>query len=221
MEAGSRSERNLFPGDVVLAGAFQDVDDFVVGMAVLGRFPGWDHADELRYVEAAGLLVDQVPELAVGRGRQRRLVSVTHRHTPRLSHAELARGRSYRRHDHVLVGRDAVRLAGSDERRRPRLEHMLLPVELERPLAGDDEQHLLPVAGSAFARPPPRKTDNVLLEPLAAVRGVDGGPDLSSVAGRLHARDVLLRDNEALCDPHPDILPTHAHFVNGAVRVAT
>src|SRR4051795_8567147 len=103
MEAGSRSERNLFPGDVVRAGSLQDVDDFVVGMAVLGRFPGRDHAYELRDVEAAGVLVDQIPELSIRRGRQRRLVRVTNRHTPRLADAELARGRSNRRDDELLV----------------------------------------------------------------------------------------------------------------------
>src|SRR3954454_19748210 len=102
MEAGSRSERNLFPGDVVRAGSLQDVDDFVVGMAVLGRFPGWDHADELRDVEAARVLVDQVPELAVRRGRQRRLVRVADRHTPRLADAELTRRRRDRRNDELL-----------------------------------------------------------------------------------------------------------------------
>ena len=49
----------------------------------------------------------------------------------------------------------------------------------------------------------PPEADDVLLEPLAAVGGVDRGADLGCVAGRAHARNVLLRDNEALCDPHP------------------
>ena len=96
---------------------------------------------------------------------------------------------------------------------------MLLPSELERALPRDDEQHLLPVVRAAFEREARRIADHVLLEPLAAVRGVDRRPDLGCVAGRANARNVLLRYDEALCDPHPCIVTTRAAPVNAAAMV--
>src|SRR6266511_3836887 len=91
MQAGSRRERKVLAGDVVDALALEDVDDLVVGVTVLRRSSRWNDADELRDVEAAGILVHQVAELAIRRRRQHRLVVGANRHATAVADAELTR----------------------------------------------------------------------------------------------------------------------------------
>jgi hypothetical protein len=78
--------------------------------------------------------------------------------------------------------------------------------QMQRPRPGRDEEHLLPALVASLGRAAGREADHPLLELLAAARGVDRGPHLGCITGRAHAHDVLLRDNEALCDRHAGIV---------------
>ena len=56
------AERDLRAVHVRETAALDDVADLVVGVAVIGCAAGLDEADELRRVETAGVLVDEVAE---------------------------------------------------------------------------------------------------------------------------------------------------------------
>ena len=78
---------------------------------------------------------------------------------------------------------DLVLLARHDVDAGERLEPVRLAADVERALAGDDEEHLLAVAEPTRVRPAGREADHALDEPLAARRGVDR---------RAHARGVAV-----------------------------
>ena len=194
---------------------FEDVDDFVVGMAVLRRLPRRDHADELRHVEAARVLVHEVAELAVRRRRQRRLVCVANRHTPRLADTELARGRRHRRR------RPSPRPSRSGTTRPERRT----PPSTARARARCPSSSSVPVPettnSTSCRSSAPRSSERPGEKRITCCSRRSQPFEASIVVrtsavspGRAHARNVLLRNDEALCDPHPAILATGAPAVN-------
>src|SRR5687768_13225877 len=70
----SRPEGNRLALDVRKSLAGDDVAHLVVGVAVIGRAARLDDADELRRVHAAGVLVDEIAEGALGIGTQLRTI---------------------------------------------------------------------------------------------------------------------------------------------------
>ena len=90
------------------------------------------------------------------------------------------------------------------------------PSRLQRPAAGDHEQHLLAVVAAPLERAPGSKPDHALLEMLASPRRVDRRPHVRRVTGGAHWFDVLLRNDEALYDRHASILATPTRGVNDA-----
>ena len=71
--------------------------------------------------------------------------------------------------------------------------------------AGDVED-LLPVGVGAFPGTTGRESDRPLLEPLAAGRPVDRGPNFCCVTRLADALDVLFRGDEAFRNRHSGIL---------------
>src|SRR5438105_8279215 len=93
VKAGARSERYFVAIDVRDALARDDVADLVVGMAVERRLARLDDAEELRYVAAAGVLVDQVAVLPFLRSFELRLVLEAHGDFARLAALAIAQNR--------------------------------------------------------------------------------------------------------------------------------
>src|ERR687888_2436912 len=146
VDARAGPDRRRLAPEVQEALPFEDVDHLVVDVAVHAGATGRDDADELGDVEAADVLVDEVAKLAVRAGRQRRPVTPTHG-PPAWGRLVLLR-RGHRHDDEVLRPRrlDLVFLAGCDVGAGVGLELVRLAVDVERALAGDDEQDLLPIA---------------------------------------------------------------------------
>src|SRR4051812_18168839 len=74
MDATASRYRLVFPTTVQDALAFEDVDHFVVDVAVIGCPARRDHAEELSHVAAADLVCDEIAKLTVPARRQQRLV---------------------------------------------------------------------------------------------------------------------------------------------------
>src|SRR5215218_2341038 len=144
-------------------------------MAVHRRAAGRDHADELRCVQAPDVLVDQVPELPIGTGLERRLVRIPDRPALRIDRAaRCLRGGDGDEHE---LGRarvlDQVALAGEDVGAHARLELVLLVLHVKRADTGGDIEELLPACEAPRLRPARREPDHVLLEVLGPVASVD------------------------------------------------
>src|SRR5712691_3060460 len=202
VDAGARPHRDHVVADVVRALTLDHVHHLVVGVAVQRRLARRDHAHELRDVEAAGVLVHEVAELPVRRGGERRLVRVADRDAAVLADAAVAlRCRDRDGEELVRAGvLDRVTLTGDDERAGLRRELVRLALEVERAAAGDDEEDLLPAGVRTLDRAARREADHALLEVLAAAGGVDYRPDVGSIAGLPASLDLLLVDDEAVCD---------------------
>ena len=124
--------------------ALDDVDHLVVDVAVVGCPPRRDHAEELRHVAGADVVVDEVPELAVASGRKRRPVPVADRSLLGARRGLVLRCAD-RDHDELLRPRvvELEAFAGRDVGARVRLEVVGTAVEDERALPRDDEENLL------------------------------------------------------------------------------
>src|SRR5919197_1550740 len=134
----------------------ENVDDLVVDMAMHAGPARRDHAHELRDVQAAHVLVDEVAKLAVRARRQHGLLAPAHGPAARRRVVLLRRGHGD--DDELLrAGRlDLVLLARHDVDAGERLERVRGTVDVERALAGDDEEHLLAVPERTWPRPAAR-----------------------------------------------------------------
>src|SRR5581483_2823250 len=183
VEAGAGADRRRVAAHVGEAGSLDDVADLVVGVAVVRSPARPDDSEELGHVEAADVLVYEVAKAPV-RVRYELLALVeTHRDAAAPRRRTLLRGDD--RHDrHRLVGRvvDGVRLARDQVRRRAGGKLVPPPVQLERPLARDDVQHLLPPLQPSPQRAPGPEANDPLLEPGASVRRVEHDARLGGVA---------------------------------------
>src|SRR5919199_5114585 len=79
MDAAARRDRGVLAVGVENAFAFEDVDDLVVDVAVLGCPTRRDVTAELGYVAAADLVRDEVAKFAVTTCRKRWLIRLAYR----------------------------------------------------------------------------------------------------------------------------------------------
>ena len=129
VEARSCLERDGAPADVRGSLARDDVSHLVVAVAVEGRLARLDDAHELRHVEAAGVLVHEVPEGPLARGVELGLVGEANRHLALAARRlPVLRARTERT-CRVLLTRvlDRIGLAGRDEHAHFRLEACVSP----------------------------------------------------------------------------------------------
>src|SRR5215207_6070132 len=169
------ADRPFLPADVKDSLSIDDVDDFVVRMAVHRCATRWDHAYELGHVETADILVHQVPELAVDARLQHRLVGVADGSARRIDlravflrcldddHHELCRAM-------VL---ELVLLPCRHVRPCVRLERMLRVAYAKCPSPGLDVEEFLHSAESARSGPTLPAADHALRETLRPVGAVD------------------------------------------------
>jgi hypothetical protein len=134
-------------------------------------------ADELGHRPAAGVRADDVAELPVLPRRVRGPVGQPDRRPPRrFDRRRLGLERKHGDEDELLRTGALDRIAPSrrDVCSGLRLERVLLPVEIERPRAGDDEENLLPRLAAARPRPSRPEAEDPLLEGLGARASADG-----------------------------------------------
>jgi hypothetical protein len=168
-----RAERRFLAAEVECSLSINYIDDFVVGMAVHRCSPWRDHAQELRDVETACVLVHEVSELTVGACLEDGLVGVADRAAPRLG-ALLLRSRD--RDDHELLRPrvlDLVGLAGDHVGAGVGLELVLLAANAKGPPARDDEEELLPLVRATGLRASFGEADDALFQSFRAVAAVD------------------------------------------------
>ena len=199
VDAGAGADRPRLAGHVQEALARDDVDDLVVGVAVVGRAADRDLAHELREPRAADVGVDEQPERAADAGLLVGLRREVDGHAPGAERRRVGvggRGSVDDQRDERLgpVVLDRVRLAGGDVGRRVGLELvMALAVEVERRGAREHEQRLLVAGHRGALRAADREAHDALHERLAAARAIDRdagldavGVDLRRALGLLH-----------------------------------
>src|SRR5829696_3169291 len=182
-----------------LALTFDDVDHFVVHVAVVGRAPGRDHAEELRDVQGSDFLVDEVPELAIAACRKSRPVRVADRPPFRVRSRVVALRRADREDDELLRPRivELEGLARRDEGAGVGFELVFAAVDNEGAVAGNDEQNLLDSLEAMRLRAPGCTANQPLFEPLRARAPVDRHLHGGGVLGVATALDSRLGNDEA------------------------
>ena len=208
------AERDLRAFHVRETAALDDVPDLVVGVAVVRCPAGLDEADELRRVEAAGFLVDEVAERPLVVGTQLGLLVEPNRDAALRPRAVLAGRRD--RDDDKLVRAwvvDRIPLARAQVSARVRSERVRASIELERAGSGGDVEQLVTVGLAPFERPAGREADDALLEDLTPFGGADRRLLEGGVAVRAPSRDRVLVDHERV--RHPAITPAGLCRVNG------
>ena len=177
--------------------ALDDVDDLVVGVAVVGRAADRDLAHELREPGAADVGVDEQAERAADAGLEIGLRREAHRHAPGAERGRVGvggRGRVDDQRDERIgaVVLDRVRLARGDVGRGVGRQLVVaVAVEVERRRAREHEQRLLVARHGGALRAADRERHDALHERLAAARAVDRDARLDAVVVHLR-RDVGL-----------------------------
>src|SRR2546425_10460715 len=80
VEARARSQREGAAADMRDPLSRDDVADLVIGVAVERRLARLDDSHELRHLEAAGVLVDEIPEAPLDRSLELWLIVEADRH---------------------------------------------------------------------------------------------------------------------------------------------
>ena len=139
--------------------AFEDVDHFVVDMAVIGCPARRNHTEELSHVAAADLFGHEIAKLAIPARRQQRLVGKPDRSRTGSGGRPVRLWRDCRDGQQILRPwvLDLVRLAGREVDARAGFELVFFAVDDHRPAAGRGVNDLLEAV-----EPPGERTARVV-----------------------------------------------------------
>src|SRR6266550_4577859 len=185
-----------------------DVADLVIGVAVERRLARLDDSHDLRHIEAARVLVDEISEAPLDRSLELWLVVEADRHLALAAGLRAVLGGEHGKDAQVLRAGvlDGIGLAWREIDTHVGFQIMRVPVDVEPALAVHDVQNLLLSGELPLRRPPGPEADHALLQPLAAVGGVESHADSRRVTVVLNGFEIVLVDHETADSRHRWIL---------------
>src|ERR1700675_1593968 len=198
MEAGTRAQRKRAAADMGDPRSGDDVADLVIGVALEGRLARLDDSHELRHVEAARVLVDEISEAPLDRSLELWLLVEADGHPTFAAGLRTVLGREHGKHAQVLRAGvlDDIGLAWREIDAHVGLELVRASIEVEPSPAVHDVQDLLLSGELPLRRPAGPEVDHAVFQALAAVGGIESHSDSRRVAVVLNGFEIVLVDHE-------------------------